>query len=251
MATVQLPSISWGSKKSKKRALLVHGLGSDSHTMWQIGEFLGSKGWLATAVDQRGHGIAPRASRYRIEDYAADLLEFPRGGSWDVAIGHSIAGASLVLAETGEPDFAKRLILIDPALHANETGREGILQGQTFNHLELTIAEQTERNPHWHPQDIELSVRASKAASLFALQHSVLDNPDWDVLNEAKKITAPTLVVQGDPKVLARYTNEHAEMIEAANHNFSRTMIPGTGHNPHRDQPKEFCERIGEWLAKS
>lgn len=251
MAIVQLPSIAWGSANATKRALLVHGLGSDSQTMWKIGEFLSSQGWLAIAVDQRGHGVAPRASRYRIEDYAEDLLGFPRSGSWDVAIGHSIAGASLVLAATSEPNFAKRLIMIDPALFANETDRSGVMQGQVFNHLELTIAEQAKRNPGWHQQDIELSVRASKTASLFALQHSVIDNPDWDVLEEAKKVTVPTLVVQGDPGVLARYTNEHAALLESANKNFSRTMIPGTGHNPHRDQPTEFCVRIGEWLAKS
>ncbi len=248
MSTVELPTLTWGSPSAERRALLVHGLGSDAHTMWCIGEYLASEGWCAIAVDQRGHGTAPRTTRYRIEDYARDLLAVPSDRPWDVAIGHSIGGANLVTASTVEPGFAERLILIDPALATTAEHREDIHRNQVANHRGNTYEQQAANNPSWHPLDIELSVNAQRAASLFALEHSVLDNPDWDVLDQAKALTVPTLVVQGDPTVLARYTDVHAGVLEAANPLITRTVIPGTGHCPHRDTPDEFNARIGAWL---
>lgn len=248
MTVIQLPTLAWGKPGADRCALLVHGLGSDAHTMWEIGEHLASEGWYAVAVDQRGHGTAPRTSSYRIDEYARDLLAVPTDRAWDVAIGHSIGGASLVQASAFEPDWASRLVLIDPALATDEQARAEIRSRQSRNHGEQTVAEVTADNPHWHPQTVELAVNAQRGASEFALVHSVDDNPDWDVLGEAKELTVPTFVFQGDPTVLARYTDEHATSIETANPLVTRHVIPGTGHCPHRDQPAEFNRVLSAWL---
>lgn len=248
MSTVDLPVVVWGDSGYDRRALLVHGLGSDAHTMWRIGEHLADTGWCAIAIDQRGHGRAPRTSSYRIEEYARDILAVPHDAPWDLALGHSIGGASLVAASAIEPGFASRLVLVDPALATNPANRDDIRANQVRNHRELTVEKQRETFPHWHTQDIESSVNAVRAASEFALEHSVLDNPDWDVLTEAERLTVPTLVFQGDPGVVARYTDEHAARIEASNPLVTRTMIPDTGHNVHRDNPDEFCARLSAWL---
>ena len=248
MSVVDLPTVVWGEPSAERRALLVHGLGSDAHTMWRLGEHLASEGWCAIAVDQRGHGRAPRTSSYRIDEYARDILAVPHDAAWDVAIGHSIAGANLVAASAMEPGFTQRLVLIDPALATTAVNRDEIRANQIRNHRELTAEKQREAFPHWHDQDIELSVAAVRAASEFALVHSVDDNPDWDVLAEAERITVPTLVFQGDPTVVARYTDEHADRIEAVNPLVTRRMIPGTGHNVHRDAPDEVCAHLSAWL---
>ena len=248
MTTVALPTTTWGSPDAERVALLIHGLGSDANTMWRIGEHLAQSGWCAIAVDQRGHGAAPRTSRYRIEDYARDLLGVPTDRPWDVAIGHSIGGANLVAASAMQPGFARRIVLIDPALRADQDAREQIRANQLTNHGSLTIEKQRAVNPHWHDQDVELSVAAVHRASAFALEHSVTDNHDWDVLAETTALTVPTLVFQAGRPELARYVDEHADAIEAANSLVSRTVIDGTGHNVHRDAPDEFCRRLTDWL---
>ncbi len=248
MPVVDLPTVVWGAPSAGRFALLVHGLGSDARTMWRIGEHLATEGWCAIAVDQRGHGRAPRTSSYRIDDYARDLLAVPHDDPWGVAVGHSIAGANLVAASAMEPGFAERLVLIDPALATNPANREEIRANQIRNHRGLTYAAQRESFPHWHDQDIELSVDAVRAASEFALVHSVDDNPDWDVLAEAEALTVPTFVLQGDPAVVARYTDEHAARIESANSLVTHSTISGTGHNVHRDAPDELCARLSAWL---
>jgi pimeloyl-ACP methyl ester carboxylesterase len=219
--------------------------------MWRIGEHLAESGWRAIAVDQRGHGAAPRASRYRIEDYAGDLLGVPTDRPWDVAIGHSIGGANLVAASAMQPGFAQRIVLMDPALCADRDAREQIRANQLTNHDSLTVEKQRAVNPQWHDQDVELSVAAVHRASAFALEHSVTDNHDWDVLAETAALTVPTLVFQAGRAELARYLDEHADPIESANPLVSRTVIDGTGHNVHRDAPDEFCQRLSAWLEST
>ena len=250
MSVVQLPSISWGHPLSPKRALLVHGLGSDMHTMWQLGEHLADSGWYAVAVDQRGHGSAPRTATYTITDYATDLLAVPRTGAWDIVVGHSIGGASIVRSSALEPGWAKSLVLLDPALATTAADRTEIAARQLHNHRNLTVELQTEANPHWHPLDIELSVTAQRNASEFALVRSVEDNPDWDVLDEARGLTVPTLVIQGDPTVMARYTDEHARLLEPANPRISHVTLAGSGHNVHRDAPEALFAALDEWLGR-
>jgi pimeloyl-ACP methyl ester carboxylesterase len=248
MAVVELPFITWGSPTAERHALLVHGLGSDMHTMWRIGEHLASDGWFAVAVDQRGHGGAPRTDRYRIEDYARDLLAVRRERPWDVVVGHSIGGANIVRASALEPDWAWRLVLIDPALATTSEDRAEIRTRQVHNNHTLTVEQQAADNPHWDQRDIETSVRAQRAADEFALVRSCDDNPDWDVLDETIALTVPTLVFQGDPAVIARYTDEHAARIESANPLVTRVTIAGTGHNVHRDAPDLFCAELSDWL---
>ncbi|MFM6968216.1 MAG: alpha/beta fold hydrolase [Microbacteriaceae bacterium] len=250
MTVVQLPTLSWGDPTESRRALLVHGLGSDAHTMWRIGEHLASEGWFAIAVDQRGHGTAPRTERYRIEDYADDLLHVPHDRPWDVVIGHSIGGASVVHAATVHPGWTRRLALIDPALVASEHDRAEIKTRQLNNNANLTITTQSAANPHWDVRDIETSVAAQRAADPDALAKSCDDNADWDVIDDAIALTVPTLVIQGDPTVMARYTDANADAVESVNPLVTHVTISGAGHNVHRDRPTEFCAELSKWLNR-
>lgn len=249
MTVLSLPTITWGDSSAQHRALLVHGLGSDAATMWEIGEYLADKGWFAVAVDQRGHGKAPRAESYRIDDYAHDLLGVPHDRPWDVVVGHSIGGASAVRATAIDPTWTRRLALIDPALATTESDRAEIRARQLRNNREQTVEEVTRDNPRWNPATVAAAVNAQRSASVFALVHSVDDNPDWDVLADARSLPIPTLVFQGDPAVLARYTDEHAAMLEESNPLISRARHVGTGHNPHRDEPEWLCRTLSDWLS--
>ena len=59
MATVTLPQLAWGNPSATRRALLVHGLGSNGALMWRYGVALADEGWYAEAVDKVYDEIAP------------------------------------------------------------------------------------------------------------------------------------------------------------------------------------------------
>ncbi|MDR9396266.1 alpha/beta hydrolase [Pontimonas sp.] len=246
MSTLTLPRIGWGDEHSTRHALIVHGLGSSAHTGWYIGSGLAEAGWYATAVDLRGHGSAPRAPRYRISDFAADLSETrpAHGGAWDVVIGHSIGAAASVVAQSTSPRWARKLILLDPALALTAERKELVRTGQLYGHDELTEAEVARDNPHWHPLDVELRVRSTRQASRFALEAAVADNPDWDVTEQAAQVNVSTLILGGDPAVDSMFTGDHAAAVLESNPLMSHVVIAGAGHSVHRDRPEETLSQI-------
>jgi len=250
MAVVELPRLHWGDPSSPGRALMVHGLGSSAHTCWQVTEALAEAGWSATAIDLRGHGYAPRAHRYRISDFALDLEHTSPdgGGSWDVVIGHSIGAASAVVASATRPNWAKKLVLLDPALLLGEERKEMVRTGQLYGHDQLSEEEIRRDSPHWHPLDVELKLWSHKTASRFAVEHAVLDNPRWDVVAEAKSVSVPTLVVGGDPAVDSMFTGDHAADVLGANPHFSMDVIEGAGHSVHRDRPDDTIRAILDFV---
>lgn len=246
MSTVTLPRLHWGSPDAPRRALLVHGLGSSAHTQWRLGEGLAERGWSATAVDLRGHGDAPRASRYRIDDIADDLLGTrPEGGtSWDLVVGHSIGGAAVAQAGALDAAWAHRLVLLDPAIVLDEAGRERVLAGQLANHDGATVAGIAADFPHWHPLDVEFRVRAVKAASRFALERMVRDNDDWDVRAHVARLTRPTLVIAADPAHGAMFAGALADEVLASNPLVSAVVITDAGHSVHRDDPAATLQHL-------
>lgn len=251
MVALSLPRLHWGNPSATKKALMVHGLGSSAQTCWQVMEALAEHGWSATAVDLRGHGTAPRASRYRIADFALDLESTvpSDSDSWDVVIGHSIGAASAVVASTTRPDWAKKLVLLDPALEVDEPTREMVLANQHLGHLRQTIEDVEKLNPHWHPLDWELKIQANRQASLFALEHAVFDNDPWNVTDEARSLVVETLIIAGEAERGSMFVGDHASDLLQANSLLRHEVIEGAGHSVHRDKPAETIEAILRFIA--
>jgi len=250
MPALTLPRVHWGDPDSDKRALMAHGLGSSAHTCWQVMEALAEDGWSATAVDLRGHGNAPRASSYRIADFAMDLVHtHPHtGGGWDVVIGHSIGAAAAVVASKENHEWAKSLILLDPALALDNSVRTMILDNQRLGHLRQDVAEVEAANPLWHPLDVQVKVVAHRAASLYALEHAVFDNDPWDVTQHAEALAVPTYILGAEEKLGSMFTGDYAKNLVAGNDNLQWDVIPGAGHGVHRDKPHETIVAIRNFL---
>ena len=251
MVALTLPRLHWGPKDSEHKALIVHGLGSSAATTWQLSEALAEAGWSATAVDLRGHGLAPRGTSYRIDDFAEDLAATTPegGGSWDVVIGHSIGAASAVFAAHHNPTWAQRLILLDPALELGDATREQVLENQRQGHLHQGVEDIREANPHWHPLDMELKVQAHRQASLWALEHAVFDNDPWNITTEATALATPTHVIGADPAAGSMFCNDCAKRMVESNPQMTYEVIEGAGHSVHRDKPAETLQAILRYLG--
>jgi pimeloyl-ACP methyl ester carboxylesterase len=239
---VTLPTVSWGSVSSPRRALLVHGLGSSGALMWRFGLALADAGWHATAVDLRGHGTAPRCLDYTIAAYAADLrdlhLDGPSGSeaAWDLVIGHSLGGAAATVASAAAPDWTRRLVLIDPGIHLDDDDREAVRISQEQAFADTSQAAVRAEHPDWHPHDVELKSQAAQQASRWAVEQTGAQNIPWDVRDDAARLTVPTHIIGSDPTVYSLFTGDLADEV-LRNPVVTMSVIAGAGHSPHRDRP--------------
>lgn len=246
-----LPRISWGATASARRVLLVHGLGSSAALMWRLGDALAGAGWHATAVDLRGHGDAPRSVDYTVAAYAADLAATlpDGGGTWDAVIGHSLGGAASTVAAASAPEWAHRLVLIDPAIVLEGRDAKVIRKSQQRAFDDNRIEVVREEHPHWHPQDVELKVDAVHRASRWAVEQTSAQNQPWDVRADAARLAVPTHVIGADPEIFSLFTGDSAAQILAANPRLTMSVVEGAGHSLHRDRPEESIRHLLEALS--
>jgi len=239
-APLTLPRLAWGDPSAPRRALLVHGLGSSGALMWRFGVGLADAGWHAEAVDLRGHGSAPRALDYRLAAYAADLAHTrpADGGPWDLVVAHSLGGAASVLASADGPDWARRLVLVDPGIVVMKRDAEIVRSSQERAFADNRIEVVRDEHPGWHPHDLELKVDAVARASRWAVEQTSAQNRPWDVRDAASRVSVPTHVLGADPAVYSLFTGTVAEGVLAANPLITMSIVKGAGHSPHRDKPE-------------
>jgi pimeloyl-ACP methyl ester carboxylesterase len=237
-APVTLPRISWGDPHAQRRALLVHGLGSNGPLMWRYGVALADDGWRADAVDLRGHGTAPRTLDYTIAAYAADVLTTrpDAGGAWDLVVGHSLGGAASTAAAAADPTWTRRLVLIDPAIHLGERDRQIVRDSQERSFADPTEAAVRAEHPTWHENDIELKALSAQQASRWAVEQTSSQNPAWDERAAASRLAIPTHVIASDPKVYSIFKGALVDEV-TANPLVTVSVVKGAGHSPHRDEP--------------
>ncbi|GAB3602463.1 alpha/beta fold hydrolase [Microbacterium aureliae] len=249
MATpVQLPRASWGDPDSPRRALLVHGLGSNGALMWRYGVHLADAGWRADAVDLRGHGTAPRTLDYRIAAYAADLGACRTDGGWDLVIGHSLGAAASTVAAASDRSWTRRLVLIDPALHLLPRDRGVVRRSQAAAFADPTVRAVRAEHPDWHEQDVELKALSAQQASRWAVEQTSEQNPEWDVRDAASRLTVPTHIIGSDPKVYSIFTGALADEV-LQNQAITMSIVARAGHSPHRDRPEETLAVLDAALA--
>lgn len=97
---------------SPATALLLHGFTNNPASMWRFQEWLAGLGYQAEAKAQLGHGGRGPAADYSLAALAADNLAM---GDHDLVVGYSMGGAIATLAAVRRPEWAGRLVLVDPA----------------------------------------------------------------------------------------------------------------------------------------
>ncbi|MFJ6680195.1 alpha/beta fold hydrolase [Microbacterium sp. NPDC091382] len=247
---VTLPRLSWGDPRSDRHALLVHGVGSSGALMWRYAVALADAGWHVDAVDLRGHGTAPRTLDYTIGAYAADLEHTrPTGhGPWDLVLGHSLGGAAATVAAASSPAWTRHLILVDPAIHLADADRDAVRASQEQAFADTSEAAVRAAHPEWLDLDIELKAVAASQASRFAVEQTGLQNTPWDVREAASRLAAPTHVIAGDPAVYSIFTGDLAAEV-LKNPAITMSVVPGTGHSPHRDAPDASARALLDAIA--
>ena len=110
--------------------VLLHGGGQTRHSWRATGERLGGLGWIAYAVDLRGHGDSEWAEQgeYGLTAHLGDVLALVgeirrREPGLPIAlVGASLGGVVSLIATGENPGIAQALVLVDVVVKVEETG---------------------------------------------------------------------------------------------------------------------------------
>ncbi|RSS26038.1 alpha/beta fold hydrolase [Streptomyces sp. WAC05458] len=218
----------WGD--GPRAAVLVHGIMSDSRGWSRVAPTIAEHGYRVVAVDLPGHGASGPAPVYTPAALAADLLDTLPAAP-DLAIGHSLGSAALLLAV---PRLrCARAVHCDPAWVPRNRDLDALRAGKHATWRELRAA-----HPRWHNDDIAAERQALVTwdpASVTALQH----------LPGLPGIPAvPSLVLLAGPS--ERISPAHATVL--SRRGWHVRTVDGAGHTVHRDDPAGFLGALRGWL---
>ncbi len=235
---ITLPVMRWGS--GERRALLVHGLTSSARVWWRVASELADRGWDVTAVDLRGHGLAPPSVRYPIAELADDLTA--TGREWDVAVGHSLGGAAVVVA-AHHAGWAERLVLVEPVISVSDVDRDEVERGLLVE-LEMGREAVAAANPAWHADDVFWKVWSARQCSPSVVRGVMADNDPWDVTNELREVPVPCTVLAGEPVLGSMTDAAAARAFGFENPRIHLIEVEGVGHSVFREHPDVVVQAV-------
>jgi pimeloyl-ACP methyl ester carboxylesterase len=140
-----------------------------------------------------------------------------------------------------------RLVLLDPLLEV-PAHEFAAVRADQLAELELTLELLRTEKPHWHPRDLDTKIEAVAQADRTMVERTFDDNPHWNVVDDAKRLAVPTLILGADHAVYSMLPTETADAIVTANPHVTYRVVKGSGHSPHRDRPDETIAAIREWV---
>jgi pimeloyl-ACP methyl ester carboxylesterase len=217
----------------ERRALLLHGLGSDGACWWRLASELADDGFLVVAPDLRSHGRSPATIDHSLAAFAADVLLLGEG--YDVVVGHSLGG-SVAASLLTRPGFATAAVLVDPVLRLDGDERE---RARTELRADVGVLDPEvvrARNPAWSRRDVERKVLAARHVTPTVVDAVLEHNDPWDVLETASAWQGRVHVLASDPEVGAATLPEHVAALPGSDHLTVETVV-GAGHSIHRERP--------------
>ncbi|MEW1931334.1 alpha/beta hydrolase [Rhodococcus sp. NPDC079359] len=260
--------------------ILLHGGGQTRHSWRRTGERLGRAGWIAYAIDLRGHGESDWDSDgdYGMSVMTEDvrnMIQFVRAR--DPGLGIAVVGASLggkvaLIAMGEDPDLAQALVLVDIAVRVEVTGGRRVRDFMRsapdgFASLEEASEVISAYNPH-RPRPKNLDGLKKNLRLLDGRWHwhwdprvmfpgdaeTHPDTPISSVIYErskiaARNISAPVLLVRGKESDVVsdegvaemRELIPHAEVVD----------VREAGHMVAGDDNDVFTANLLDYLQRS
>ena len=208
--------------------------------------------------DQRGHGNSFKPPHgYQFDDFAGDLdlvlghfgLERP------LIMGHSLGGIVTLRWAISNPDCARALVIEDSPMHM---GGEGL--GAAFDNwlamnamsAEAAAAVYKSGTPDLSDEEALTrgkSITALSPNMLKELRDPMLSHHSESLIGGYRGITSPTLLITGTPDSGGLVPASDAAAFVATLPNATLINIPNTGHNLHRERPREFLQAVRPFLA--
>ncbi len=209
-------------------------------------------GWHVCGLDLRGHGKSGRVpGRYRIMDYAQDVITFIRQYLRGPAAvyGHGLGGLIAIAVAGQATEAVHGLILADPPLfyrHRKVADTQwAAALNVTYNALGGTgsvegIARRLAES-EGHAETATQRTRAERLKRLdretlkVLLDHKHMEGFDMGPL--LARVACPSLIIQCDPRRDAALTEEDAAFARWHLRQCQQVRLDEVGHNLHADAP--------------
>lgn len=249
--------------------VMLHSVTRDRHDFAPFAPHLPG-GVHAAPHDLLGHGDAPRASRYRVTDFA-EAICLPETPS--VLFGHSLGGlVSLELAQK-RPDQVSAVVLEDPPLFDSKQPRLDTTPWATgFRKMKALM---TGRGAQWSQEDWAASAarwpsghgRLSteeaggseavlrRAQQVMRLDPAVIDamlapelHDGFDVVDAIRAIRCPITLLAGERSAGSALSDEDLRIL-AAEPNVTIVRVLGAGHYLREAEPAVCANAVRDAVA--
>ena len=253
--------------------VLLHGGGQTRHSWGATARDLGSSGWYAVTVDQRGHGESGWSPDhgYDLDRFAGDVRRVVEHvGRPPVLIGASLGGTAALAALGHVPELALGLVLVDasPFLEPGRTSaRRGFMTARAaegFGSLEdaadAVAAFQPHRRRPRSPDGLRKNLRQVGGRWYWHWDPALLKDPadqavQRDPLVDSARLSAaatslrvPTLLVRGGKSdVLSE--EDAVRFLRLAPHAEFAT-VPGAHHMVAGDDNAVFANVLADFLER-
>jgi len=268
--------------ESGPSVLLLHGGGQTRHAWSKTAKAIARKGYMAYALDQRGHGDSEWVAdgTYSFADFGADVravaLELARrSGTKPIVIGASLGGIAALLAEGQSErdrgaDLYSALVLVDITPHVDHNGVAKVLGFMRANAKEgfASIGEAAQAVAAYLPQ-------RPRPKSHEGLKKNLRLSPDgrwrwhWDpkfidggravgadrqvvevaLVEAARRVRIPALLVRGASSELVKeaHAKEFLDLVPHADYvdvGGARHMVAGDRNDHFSAAVLSFIERL-------
>ena len=252
-----MTSLSVTTSGSGPRLVLLHGFTQDGALWGPLGNEL-VRQHEVTFLDLPGHG----QSSHVLTDLegCADAIAAQLGPEPFDLVGYSLGGRTALVTALRHPALVRRLVVIGATpgieLDADRRRRQHVdeemansleASGDVASFVETWLAQPMfARIPeHLAGRDRRSTNTAAGLAGSLRLMGTGSMTPLHDALN---LVTCPTLVIAGanDARFLV-----HAQTLVAGLRTATFSLIPGSGHACHLEQPELTTAVVTNWLGKT
>ncbi len=262
---------SGGGVAGEPPIVLVHGVTLRSEDWENVFPRLATR-YRVIAYDARGHGKSGRAASYALDDLASDLLRVlgDVAAAPAIVIGHSVGGATALVAAAREPARVKALVLEDPwlALYRDTTWRRDY-----FTKLRAALDRRDDprafvravgalplSEPGPRGERTVGEVRGFYSAERLATYYKDVDPAVVDAIitrDEAGSAAIASAPPQAKCPVLllaagvaSALAEGEADRLAASFGDVKLMRFPGVGHRIHGLRPEPFLEAIEPFLRR-